>query len=98
MKFARPRRRFIAGASALAAAVGLPRLSFAQSARKIVDDAGRSVDVPERATRVYAAGPPASVLVFAVAPDALLGWTTSFRAAERPYVAQKYVDLPTLGG
>ncbi len=84
MSLASSRRRFIAGGGALAAGVGLPRIAVAQGGRKIVDDAGRSVDVPARATRIYAAGPPASVLVFAVAPDALLGWTTSFRAAERP--------------
>ena len=93
-----PRRRFLAHAGALAATVvAVPRSARGQTARTIVDDAQRRVDVPARATRVYAAGPPASVLVFAIAPDALLGWTTSFRHAERPFVAPKYADLPTLG-
>jgi iron complex transport system substrate-binding protein len=87
------RRSFLA-VSAAAAVIPLAR---AQPARELVDDAGRRVNVPAKTTRVFAAGPPASVLVFAVAPDSLLGWTTPFRAAERPFVAAKYADLPTLG-
>ena len=47
--------------------------------------------------RIYAAGPPASILVFAVAPDKLIGWTSAFREAERPYIPARYADLPTLG-
>jgi len=53
--------------------------------------------LPARTERIYAAGPPASILVFAVAPDKLAGWTSAFREAERPYVPQKYADLPALG-
>lgn len=53
--------------------------------------------LPASIGRVYAAGPPASQLVFAIAPDRLLGWTTHWREHERPYVAQRYADLPTLG-
>ena len=53
--------------------------------------------MPPRVERIYAAGPPASILVFAVAPDKLIGWTSAFREAERPFVPQRYADLPTLG-
>ncbi|HUH93704.1 MAG TPA: iron ABC transporter substrate-binding protein [Casimicrobiaceae bacterium] len=61
------------------------------------DDAGRIVAVPSRVERIFAAGPPASVLVFAAAPTRLLGWTTPFRDDERPFVDAKYANLPTLG-
>ena len=87
------RRRFLASAATLAAGTALAQ----PATREIVDDAGRKVRVPARATRVFASGPPASILVFAVAPDALIGWTTPFRPAERPYVAPKYAALPALG-
>jgi len=87
------RRRFLA----LAAASTLVPLARAQRGRELVDSAGRRVSVPPQVARVYAAGPPASVLAFAVAPDKLLGWTTPFRPDERPFVAPKYADLPTLG-
>jgi iron complex transport system substrate-binding protein len=78
------------------AAAGVARIARAQR-RDFVNDAGRSVAVPLHSTRIFAAGPPASVLVFAVAPDALLGWTTPFRDAERPFVDARYANLPSLG-
>ena len=62
-----------------------------------MDAAERRVDIPARVDRIYAAGPPASILVFAIAPDKLIGWTSAWRAAERPFIAQRYADLPTLG-
>jgi iron complex transport system substrate-binding protein len=73
-----------------------PAIAGAQT-RVFTDSAGRQVTVPTRIERVYAAGPPASVLVFALAPDALIGWTSPFRAAERPFVPQRYAAIPTLG-
>jgi len=74
----------------------LPAIAGAQT-RVFTDSAGRHVTVPAQIGRVYAAGPPASVLVFALAPDKLIGWTGPFRAAERPFVPERYADLPTLG-
>ena len=91
------RRAWLARAAALAAAPAWSAAASAQARRTVVDDAGRKVRVPERSARVFAAGPPASILVFAVAPDALLGWTTPFRPSERPFVAAKYADLPVTG-
>jgi iron complex transport system substrate-binding protein len=88
------RRRFLA---ALAIAAFAPRGTHAARARRVTDDAGRVVTIPDRVERVYAAGPPASILVFALAPEKLLGWTTPFRPAERPFVPEKYAELPTLG-
>jgi len=54
------------------AAGGLARARPAAHAFTFVDDAGRKVEIPDRVQRVYAAGPPASVLVFALAPDKLV--------------------------
>ena len=89
----RMRRRLLAAAPALALSPRLP----AQGTREVRDATGRRIVLPARLERVYAAGPPASVLAFAIAPDKLIGWTTPFRDAERPFVARKYADLPTLG-
>ena len=69
----------------------------ALAAREFVDDAGRKVSLPDRIERVYAAGPPASVLVFALAPDTLIGWSRAFRGDEVNWVAPKYARLPELG-
>jgi iron complex transport system substrate-binding protein len=90
----RTRRRVLAG---IAAAALAPAAVLAQARREIVDGAGRKVALPARVERIYAAGGPASVLAFAVAPDKLIGWTSPFRDYERPFVAPRYADLPTLG-
>ncbi|MFI4925890.1 MAG: ABC transporter substrate-binding protein, partial [Vicinamibacteria bacterium] len=90
------RRGFVATAAALAAAAAGAGGAQAR-VRGGDDDSGRKVRVPARAARIFASGPPASILVFAVAPDALIGWTTPFRPVERPFVAPKYADLPALG-
>ncbi len=88
------RRRFLA---ALTVAASAPRVLRASTTRRIKDDAGRRVDIPKKVERVYAAGPPASIIVYALAPEKLLGWTTPFRPAERLYVPEEYANLPTLG-
>jgi len=69
----------------------------AAAVREFTDDAGRKVSLPDKVERVYAAGPPASVLVFALAPDKLLGWTRAFRDNEKAWVPRKYAELPELG-
>ncbi len=79
--------------AAILLAAALP----APASRLFVDDAGRQVTLPDHIGRVYAAGPPASVFVFAIAPDKLIGWTRAFRANEKPWIPEKYADLPELG-
>jgi len=73
-----------------------PDLAWAR-ARTVTDSVGRRVPLPARVERVYAAGPPASILLFALAPERLIGWTSPFRPAERPFVPERYAELPTLG-
>jgi iron complex transport system substrate-binding protein len=84
---------FASAAALFFAAAALP----AAAARDFIDDAGRRVTLPDRVERVFAAGGPSSVLVFAVAPDKLIGWTRAFRANEAQWVAPKYAQLPELG-
>src|SRR5687767_14957762 len=38
-------------------------------ARTVVDSAGRRVEVPDRIKKVFAAGPPASILLYMLAPE-----------------------------
>src|ERR1700730_3637653 len=66
-------------------------------ARTIADSAGRKVEVPDRIERVFAAGPPASILLYMLAPEKMTGWPDPPRAEERPYIAPQYRDLPALG-
>jgi iron complex transport system substrate-binding protein len=59
--------------------------------------AGAAFAQPAKVQRVYAAGPPASVLVFAIAPDKLVGWTRAMRPNEAQFFDPQYAALPELG-
>lgn len=66
-------------------------------ARSVVDSAGRTVEVPDSINRVFAAGPPASVLLYMLAPDKMIGWVRPPRPAERPLLLPQVRDLPETG-
>jgi iron complex transport system substrate-binding protein len=83
-------------ALAALAALGLGLPALAQT-RTITDSAGRVVEVPEQVGSVFAAGPPAAILLYIMAPDRMLGWPRANRANEREFLAQPYADLPELG-
>ncbi len=92
------RRRALLGTSLGAACLVLAgRPARAQGTRRVVDSAGRAVALPQRVARVFAAGPPSCILLFALAPDRLVGWTNALSAAERAFVPAPYADLPGLG-
>ena len=67
------------------------------AARSVTDSAGRTVEVPDEVRKVFAAGPPASVLVYVLKPEALTGWPRALRPEERDYIAEPYRDLPETG-
>ena len=75
----------------------LALLAAPLQARTVTDSAGRVVEVPDTVTTVFAAGPPASVLVYVLKPEALAGWPRALRPEERAYVAEPYRDLPETG-
>jgi len=81
----------------LAAALAWAPPASAADTRPVTDSAGRRAVVPTRIDRVYAAGAPASILVYTLAPDKLLGWTRPLTPAERALVPARYAELPTLG-
>jgi iron complex transport system substrate-binding protein len=65
--------------------------------RVVTDGAGRQVKIPQRIERVFAAGSPAAITVFTLAPDKLLGWTGPLRDEEKAFMPKRYADLPVLG-
>lgn len=75
----------------------LALLALPAHARTVTDSAGRVVEVPDEVTTVFAAGPPASVLVYVLKPEALTGWPRALRPEERAYIAEPYRDLPETG-
>ncbi|HET7154632.1 MAG TPA: iron ABC transporter substrate-binding protein [Hyphomicrobiaceae bacterium] len=66
-------------------------------ARTVTDSAGRTVEVPDRIDKVFAAGPPASILLYILAPEKMTGWPNPPTAEERPFIAPAYRELPALG-
>ena len=66
-------------------------------ARSVIDSAGRTVEIPDKITRVFAAGPPASTLLYVVAPEKMIGWVHAPREAEKPFLLPAVRDLPELG-
>lgn len=72
-------------------------LASTVEARTVVDSAGRNVEVPDKIDKVFAAGPPASILLYMLAPEKMTGWPNPPTPEERPFIAQKYRDLPALG-
>ncbi len=94
---ARRRRRMAAALAGLAACSCLALAPHPAAAREVTDSADRAVEVPETVSHVFAAGPPASVLIYVVAPETLTGWPRPPRPEEMPYIAAPYRDLPELG-
>ena len=87
-------RRALLTASALMFALGLPGLA---QTRTVVDSAGRTVEVPVAPQRVLAAGPPASALLYALAPEKMVGWVREQSAEEKALLAAPWRDLPAYG-
>jgi iron complex transport system substrate-binding protein len=67
------------------------------AAKPFTDTAGRRADVPDAIRRVFPAGPPASVTVFVVAPEKMLGWTRAPGPEARPFLPSPYAELPEIG-
>lgn len=74
----------------------LARPALAQT-RTVIDSANRSVALPAKIEKVFVAGPPASVLAYVLAPDAMAGWNRQPSPAEKEFLAAPARDLPETG-
>jgi len=83
--------------TAAGSVLALMLCATAQAQSDVVDGTGRTIRPPARVERVYAAGPPASLLVYAIAPDKLLGWTRALRPREAQFFDARAAALPELG-
>ncbi len=80
------RRTLLAG---FTSTLVLPRIARAQS---VADATGRALAIPQNVTRVFPAGPPAAIMLYALAPELLIGWPRANRPEEREFL------LPDVGG
>ena len=65
--------------------------------RAVTDSAGRRVEIPQRISRVLAAGPPASILLYTLAPEKMIGWVRTPSPAEKVFLLESVRDLPEYG-
>jgi hypothetical protein len=65
-------------------------------AAEITDATGRSVTIPDRVERVLPAGPPASVLLAAIAPGQMLGFPGPISEAGKADLAPEAGSLSTV--
>jgi iron complex transport system substrate-binding protein len=61
---------------------------------EVVDATGRTIAVPDHVARVLPAGPPAAILLAAVAPDLMVGWPSSLSDKARSLLAPEAARLP----
>src|SRR5215813_11991638 len=86
----------VTSAALLACALAVASAVHA-SARTVTDAAGRTVEVPDRIEHVLAAGPPAAVVLYTLAPEKLVGWVRDLNAQEAEFIAPAYRRLPVIG-
>lgn len=69
----------------------------ATETRMFTDGVGREVELPADIQRIAVSGPLAQNVVFALAPDRIVAAATPWEDAAKPYIDQKYLDLPISG-
>lgn len=69
-----------------------------ETTRVITDDAGRTNTVPKEIKRVYGTSPVATIFIYTLAPEKLVGWNYDLRPEDVKYILPDLRDLPNLGG
>lgn len=65
--------------------------------RVFTDSVGREVTVPAQVTKIAVSGPLAQIVVFALAPDELVGIASEWSTVAEGFLATEYYNLPVLG-
>jgi iron complex transport system substrate-binding protein len=65
-------------------------------AAEMHDATGRSVPIPDHPTRVLPAGPPAAVVLGALAPDLSMGWPYTLSPERRAWLPEVINVLPAV--
>lgn len=76
----------------------LMHIAGAAQGREVVDMAGRKAVIPDTVKRVYASAPPLTVLLQAVAPDAMVGLSLAPEEEGKRFLPPRLAGLPVLGG
>lgn len=68
-----------------------------ETTRVFTDSCGREVKVPTDIQKVAVSGPLAQMVVFAIAPDKMVGVANAWDESAKAYFDAKYLELPLLG-
>ena len=90
-------KKFLSLLLALCLACSLCSFAAAEETRTFVDSTGREVTLPANITRIAISGPLAQIVVFAMAPDKLVGIANAWDESAAQFLDTKYYDLPLLG-
>ena len=71
--------------------------SPAAETRTFTDSTGRTLELPAKLEKIAVSGPSAQIVLFALAPEKLVGISNSWDAAAQEYIAPEYYNLPLLG-
>lgn len=85
------RRGLLTGVSS---ALLMPRLALAAT---VTDATGRAIAIPDKIQRIFAAGPPAALVLYTFAPELLLGWTKNPDPEQCAYLGPGACDKPEVG-
>ena len=83
---------------ALALAAALSLTACAESSTRVFTDSiGREVTVPQEITRIAVTGQLGQIVVFAIAPDMLVGIPGAWNPTAKAYLDEQYYNLPVMG-
>lgn len=61
------------------------------------DSTGREVELPKDIKKVASGGPLANIMIYAVKPEVIVGWSSAPSESAKKYVDEKYWNLPEYG-
>lgn len=68
-----------------------------KSTRQFIDSAGREVTIPETITKIAPSGSLSQIVLYTSYPDLLVGLASPFSEEAKPFINQKYWELPEFG-
>lgn len=78
-------------------ACGASRQQAAVETVSFTDSCGRTVEIPRHITRIAPSGVVAQMILYTLAPEKLVGWSSLPNSAQLRYIPSEYLDLPTFG-
>ena len=67
------------------------------NAATAMDMVGREVKIPQKAQKVFAASPAMTIILYALAPETMIGVNYSFLGVEKKFMLKSVANLPVLG-